>query len=252
MTEVELSYEGDSARLTLNRPARLNAFDLALAAQLLSAVEEVSASECSSLVIQSTGRAFCAGGDVRAMSDSGSPDEYLRRLTDDVHAAITVIRALPMTVIARVQGPVAGGGLGLMLAADVSIASDLATFTAGYGALGLSPDCGVSLQLPAAIGAQRARSFLLGMTPVDAQTAGDWGLVSRVVAHDALDTAVEEAVARARLIGAAAAGATKRLLDHTRWADGLEREAELISHLAATTARHRIDRYGARRVRSGR
>lgn len=248
MRSVHLAVGGAVATLTLDRPASLNAYDLVLAGELRSAVDEVAASDAEALVIAGQGRAFCAGGDVREMARSGDPCAYLQNLTTDVHAALAAIRALPIPVVARVHGAVAGGGLGLVLASDVVVASEDATFTAAYGALGLSPDCGVTSLLPAAVGASRARAFLIGGTSIDARTAQEWGLVAEVVAPGSLDDAVAASVASARIAGRAATAATKGLLDPSpeRHARQLQREADAIARLAGGAAAARIAAFAGR------
>lgn len=246
MNEVVLQVSDGVATLTLNRPEALNSYDLALAAQLRSAVERVAESDAAVLVVAGEGRAFCAGGDVREMAASGNPSAYLDALTADVHAALAAIRALPVPVIARVHGAVAGGGLGLLLAADIVVASEAATFTAAYGAIGLSPDCGVTALLPSVIGSGRARAFLLGGERIDAATARDWGLVAHVVRAEELDERVAAVVARARVAGRDAVAATKRLLDAGRLRAHLEREASSIAALAGGSARDRITAFASR------
>lgn len=246
MTEVSLALEDGVATLTLNRPGALNAYDLALAAQLRAAVDRVAETDAEVLVLAGQGRAFCAGGDVREMAASGDPAEYLAALTTDVHAALAALRELPVPVIARVHGAVAGGGLGLVLAADLVVASADASFTAAYGAIGLSPDCGVTALLPGAVGTGRARAFLLGGMRIDAETARAWGLVTEVVPATELDARVAAIVARARGAGRAAVVATRALLDGADHRAHLEREASAIATLAGGAARLRIDAFASR------
>ncbi|MFB8388083.1 enoyl-CoA hydratase/isomerase family protein [Microbacterium sp. NPDC055910] len=240
MTSVALEIDAGVATLTLSRPATLNAFDLDLAAELVAAVADVARSDAEVVILAGEGRAFSAGGDVRAMAGSGDPAQYLRELTRDIHAALAALRELPIPVIARVHGAVAGGGLGLVLAADIVVAGADATFTAAYGAIGLSPDCGVTALLPDIIGAGRARAFLVGGRRIDAATAMQWGLVHTLVLAEGLDEAVAEAVENARRAGSASVAATKALLSGSGYREHMEREATVISYLAGTTAAARI------------
>ena len=246
MTSVTLETADGVATLTLRRPDSLNAFDLDLAARLRDAAESVARVEVDALVIAGEGRAFSAGGDVRLMAASGDPAGYLRALTRDVHAALAAIRELPVPVIARVHGPVAGGGLGLLLAADIAVAAESATFTAAYGALGLSPDCGVTALLPGVVGAARARAFLIGGRRIDAVTAREWGLVARTVAAETLDDAVAEEVERARRAGREAVAATKALLSDGDYRARMDRESVAICDLAAGSAGPRIAAFAGR------
>lgn len=246
MSSVGFETVDGVATLTLNRPESLNAFDLDLAAGLVEAVAEAGRAEIEALVIAGEGRAFCAGGDVRQMAASGDPAGYLRALTADVHAALAAIRQLPVPVVARVHGPVAGGGLGLVLAADIVVAAESATFTAAYGALGLSPDCGVTALLPVAVGGVRARAFLLGGRRLVAAEAYEWGLVTRVSADEQIDDVIDDEVARARSAGRDAVAATKALLGDHAYREHLERESVRISELAAGPAAGRIAAFAAK------
>jgi 2-(1,2-epoxy-1,2-dihydrophenyl)acetyl-CoA isomerase len=226
---VEKSSGGAVATITLDRPDRLNALDLELATELEAALRG-PAGGAEVILLEASGRAFCAGGDIQAMVDSGTPSAYLRELTGRVHAALVTIAEHPAVVVARVHGAVAGGGLGLVLATDIAVGSTSATFTAAYGAVGLTPDCGISYLLPAAVGARRARDFLLAGRSIPAETAQDWGLLADVVAPDGLDARVEALVEAVRRSGRAAAGATKRLLarDLFDYRHHLEAEADQI------------------------
>lgn len=250
MSTIDLAVDDGIATLTLRRPDSLNALNLELAVAFFEAVRAVaSRDDVDVLVLAAEGRAFCAGGDVAEMAASGDPSGYLVELTRDVHESLALIRELPIPVVARVHGAVAGGGLGVMLSADIVICATEATFTPAYGALGLSPDCGATALVPEAIGRRRAKElFLLGRR-LDAATAQDWGLVSEAVDAAQLDDHVSACVTRLRAPGRDASAAVARLLgtsggDHRA---ALAAEAASISALAATPlARERIARFAAR------
>lgn len=245
---VGLEIDSRVATLTLERPDEFNAIDVGLARALEERVSTIAASDALVVVVRASGRGFCAGGDVRAMAAAGDPAQYLDELVEHAHRALTALRSLPQSIIARVQGPVAGGGIGLMLAADVAIASDRATFTPAYGAIGLSPDCGGSALIAGAIGDRRARAFFLLGERIDAATAADWGLVTRVVPVDGLDEAVDDAVRGLLAQGEHAPRATKRLLGlGGSYADRLAEEHRSIVAAARTDhARARITAFAAR------
>lgn len=247
MSTLDLHVDRGVATLTLGRPDSLNALNLELAAELVGLIRDVGRrDDVDVLVLAAQGRAFCAGGDVAEMAASGDPSGYLLDLTRDVHEAIALIHELPIPVVARVQGPVAGGGLGLMLSADVVVCADGVTFTPAYGAIGLSPDCGTTVLLPAAVGERRAREMLLLGRRLDAATALDWGLVAEVSPTDALDGRVDAAIERIRGAGRFASVAVRRLLSrsHADFRQSLADEAASISALAATDlARERIERF---------
>lgn len=182
-----LLVEAGIATICLNRPEQGNAIDLATAHGLLRAINELhSISDRRAVVLTSTGRLFCAGGDVREMAVAGDRESFLPDLASTMHDALISLRALPVPILAAVQGTAAGAGVGLVLAADFAIASDRAKFIAAYGELGVSPDCGVSALLPAVIGPRRAALFTMADLALDAYTALDWGLVSECCAAEDL------------------------------------------------------------------
>ena len=141
------------------------------------------------------------------------------------------LRESTKPIVAAVQGPVAGGGLGYMLVADVIVASERATFASRYSDIGLTPDCGVSTLLPEAIGVRRALELTLTSRTLTAAEALDWGLVAEVVPPDAL-AARARGIAGGWLTGATAAfGQTKRLMHSglgRAFQDALDDEARTI------------------------
>ncbi|WP_247196127.1 enoyl-CoA hydratase/isomerase family protein [Streptomyces sp. GESEQ-35] len=155
---------------------------------------------------------------------------HLTEVTDALHEALRILAALDAPLVVAAQGAVAGAGLGLVTAADVSLAAADASFTAAYTAIGYTPDAGVSWSLPRLVGPRRALDLLLTNRRVPAAEALEMGLVSRIVAPERLhEEAVEAAGALAR--GATAAyGATRRLV-------GRALSAGLDEHLDAE-ARH--------------
>lgn len=234
------------AHLTLNRPARLNAVDPEAIGLWQELAREIAGrDDIGAVLFDAKGRAFCAGGDVLAMSALGSDDEagstgdIVRELADRIHDGHRILRESAKPIVAAVQGPVAGGGLGFMLVADLIVASERATFASRYSDIALTPDCGVSTLLPEAIGTRRALELTLTSRTLSATEALDWGLVTEVVAPEALDTRARE-IARAWLAGPTGAfGQTKRLMRSglTRdFRDALDDEARTIGRAIETPA----------------
>jgi 2-(1,2-epoxy-1,2-dihydrophenyl)acetyl-CoA isomerase len=205
------------ARITLNRPERLNAVDPAAIERWQSIAHEVAnRDDIGAVLFDAVGRAFCAGGDVLAMSRLAAeqPDASatIRALADRIHDGHRTLRESSKPIVAAVQGPVAGGGLGFMLVAELVVASDRATFASRYSDVGLTPDCGVSTLLPEAVGTRRALELTLTSRTLDAREALAWGLVTEVVPHDAVAERAH-GIAQAWLGGATAAfGQAKRLV----------------------------------------
>ena len=205
------------AHVTLNRPARLNAVDPDAIHRWRDVAHEIAGrDDVGAVLFDANGRAFCAGGDVIAMSAlaAGRPDagRVIQQLADVIHEGHRVLRESTKPIVAAVQGAVAGGGLGFMLVADVVVASDRATFASRYADVGLTPDCGVSTLLPEAVGARRALELTLTSRTLTAAEALDWGLVAEVVAPDELAARTHD-IASSWLAGATDAfGEAKRLV----------------------------------------
>ncbi|MFF2388335.1 enoyl-CoA hydratase/isomerase family protein [Agromyces sp. NPDC058104] len=230
------------ARVTLNRPARLNAVDPDAITRWQSIAHEVAErDDIGAVLLDASGRAFCAGGDVVAMSElaaaGGDAATVITELADRIHDGHLTLRESSKPIVAAVQGPVAGGGLGFMLVADFIVASELATFSSRYSDIGLTPDCGVSTLLPEAIGPRRALELTLTPRTITAAEALNWGLVTEVVPHEEV-AARAHAIARSWLDGATGAfGQAKRLVRSglsRSFAEALDDEARTIGAAFAT------------------
>ncbi len=232
-----IDVAGDVATVRLNRPDAGNALDLATALELRDGIRRLASKEPRVVVLRAAGRMFCAGGDVRAMAAAADRESFVAELAGVLHEALAALRELPAVVVAVVQGTAAGAGVGLVLAADIVLASERATFVAAYPGVGLSPDCGVSALLPDAVGPRRAALFALTGLRLDAATALEWGLVSEVCPPDALEQRADAVI---EALGAVPAGAVReaaRLLRSAPgrpYADQLADEAATIARLAAT------------------
>lgn len=203
--------DGAVAHIHFNRPAALNAIDLDLAQSLRRACEALAQDpSVRAVVLSGQGRAFMAGGDLAALQQD--PVAVASSLIDNMHAAIGSLASLPAPVIASVHGAVAGAGLGRALACDLCIAAEGTRFSMAYPLVGTSPDCGTSWGLVRALGLRQALQFaLLGQT-LDAAHALRLGLVSQVVAADALEHETASLAARLAAGPSAALGRTKCLL----------------------------------------
>ncbi len=177
--------------LRFNRPERLNALDEELIAGIYDTLRNISQDETQRVVILTgTGSAFCAGLDINASVQWRATPRSARARFErqELFAGMTKrIRELKQPVIAAVNGPAAGAGLGLALAADIRVAAPPARFIIGSIRIGLTAgECGISYMLPRLIGASRAFEIMLTGRPVESEEAERIGLVSRLVASDAL------------------------------------------------------------------
>jgi 2-(1,2-epoxy-1,2-dihydrophenyl)acetyl-CoA isomerase len=182
------------AVVSLDRPERANALEPGLLGELNEQLAGVQRNRAP-LVLTGSGRAFCAGADLKWLGACPDPAQAVAELVAAHHAAIGLLLDMPAPVIAAINGIIAGGGLGLALAADYRVAGRSATFTAAYFRLGLPPDGGASAFLERTIGATRAMELLLTNRTLSADQAQAWGMVNEVVADEQL---VECAVSFAR------------------------------------------------------
>ncbi len=167
--------------LTIDRP-KANAFNLGLIRELQKAFKEASRdAQTRVIVLTGAGRVFGAGQDIEEIVAGGENLSYLKHLRETYNPLVLQIRQIEKPVIAAINGPCAGASLGIALACDLRIAADSARFVVGFNGIGLVPDSGVSLLLPALIGLGRALEFTFSNQPIDAQKALAWSLVNRVV-----------------------------------------------------------------------
>ncbi|THG33829.1 enoyl-CoA hydratase/isomerase family protein [Glaciibacter flavus] len=238
------------ARITLNRPERLNAIDADAAARWRDIGAEVAErDDIGAVLFDAAGRAFCAGGDVRSMADFPEAS-VIEAHADTIHDGHRLLRESDKPIVAAVQGPVAGGGLGFMLVADIIVASDEAHFSSKYSDIGLTPDCGVSTLLPEAVGARRALELTLTSRRLSAAEALEWGLVTEVVAADGVAARARE-IADGWLAGATASfGQAKRLIrsaPYRSFRESLDDEARTIAaSFAGADAQSRIAAFARR------
>jgi 2-(1,2-epoxy-1,2-dihydrophenyl)acetyl-CoA isomerase len=182
--------------LTIDRP-KANAFNLELVGELQTAFKQAARDpQVRVVVLTGAGRVFGAGQDIEEIKAGGEQISFREHLLKTYNPLVLQIRQIEKPVIAAINGPCAGASLGIALACDLRIAADTARFVVGFGGIGLAPDSGVSLLLPALIGLGRALEFTLTNQPIPAEKALDWGLVNRVVslenlAQETFSSAVE-------------------------------------------------------------
>ncbi|MFJ9179253.1 enoyl-CoA hydratase-related protein [Streptomyces sp. NPDC102360] len=231
--------EGGLARVTLRRGEAGNAIGLEAARGLLAAARACEHAPVRAVLLTAEGRSFCVGGDLREFSQlSGEVlRKHLTAVTDALHEALRIFAALDAPMVAAVQGAVAGAGIGLAAAADVTLAADSATFTAAYTGIGYSPDAGVSWVLPRLLGPKRALDLLLTNRRTPAAEAAALGLVSRVVPAAHLPEEAAHTAETLRRGATAAFGATRRLVADALTSPlgpHLDREARALAAAAAS------------------
>ena len=195
------------ARLTLNRPDRLNSFTVQMHGEIASALDQVEQSGTRVLLITGAGRGFCAGQDLtdRAVAPGSEKRDLGESLELRYNPLIKRIVALKMPVVCAVNGVAAGAGANIALAADIVLAAKSASFIQSFAAIGLVPDSGGSWILPRLVGQARALALAMTGQKLSAEQAESWGMIWRAVDDAAL---MDEARGFARRL---ASGPTKGL-----------------------------------------
>lgn len=182
------------AVLSLNRPARYNALTAELKSALVEAVRGLASADARALVLTGAGKAFCVGQDLAEHAEAlrSDPATAVDTVTEHYNPIVAGLAELPFPVVAAVNGPCVGAGLGLALACDLRVAAAGLKFATAFTGVGLTADSGLSASLAHAVGVSRAMELLLLGEPFTAEDALAWGLVRAVVpAEDVLHTALE-------------------------------------------------------------
>lgn len=235
---VSLVIDDGVATVTLERPARGNAVDLSLARGLRDAARACDESDVRCVLLTGAGKLFCGGGDIECFSQNADVSAYLDELATTLHEAVVLLMRLRKPVITLVNGPAAGAGLSLAICGDVVIAAQSATFLAAYGAVGLTPDGGMSWLLPRLVGMRKAQEMIIGNRMVDAETALQIGLVTSVVENEhLLEVGRAEATRLSRMATQAIGGARELLLASYEgsFEDHLAKEVRTIMAAGSTT-----------------
>ena len=219
---IDVTEDSGITTITLNRPEKLNALAGHMRRDLAEALEAAgSERSVHVVVITGAGRAFCAGGDVRAMADlieEKDADEF-SRLLGSARRVITAIRQMTKPVIASIGGPASGAGFNLALACDLRIASSDATFSQSFVKVGLHPDWGGTYFLPRLVTPNKAcELFFLGET-IDAKEAQRLGIINFVVEPAELEAETRRLAERLRAAPAVSVGAAKQAVYMSQSAD---------------------------------
>ena len=202
------------ATITLNRPAKLNAFNDEMIAETVEALRAAGRDEAARcVVLTAAGRAFSSGQDLAAFQERGDAVSIAEHLRHGYHRLIRQMVTLEKPIIGAINGIAAGAGCGVALAADIRIAAADAAFMLAFSRIGLIPDSGVNWFLPRLIGYARAYEMAITADRVPAATALAWGMVNRVVPGEQLP---EIAAATARQLAEGptlAFGLTKRAMN---------------------------------------
>jgi 2-(1,2-epoxy-1,2-dihydrophenyl)acetyl-CoA isomerase len=236
---VNLERRGGAAWIELNRPDALNAWNKQFGLDLHAAVHEVADDDAvRAVIITGAGRGFSSGADLKAGFDptpEGHPD--VRAALSRYHEIMLTIRQMPKPVVAGVHGAAVGIGGSLALCCDYIVAAESAYFLLAFVNIGLVPDGGSSLYIPARAGFTRAAEMALLGEKVGAEQAERWNLVNRVVADDELRPTLEQLATRFAEGPTGSYAGTKRQLNNwlfTRMEEQLALEADIQQEMAAS------------------
>lgn len=191
---IQFEHQSGMARITLNRPEKLNSFTAAMHGELRDALTQVEGGAARVLILTGNGRGFCAGQDLseRAVSAGAEPVDLGGTIEKYYAPLVKRLRALPMPVVVGVNGVAAGAGANLALAGDIVIAKQSASFVQPFCRLGLLPDTGGTYALPRLLGPARAMGLALLGEKLSAEQAAQWGLIWQCVPDDAFDARLLE------------------------------------------------------------
>ena len=237
---INLYRRGAAARLELNRPESMNAWNTQLGLDLLAALTSVAEDTgVRAVLVTGAGRAFSSGADLKEepqRTPAGDRDVY-SVLTKRYHPIITTVREMPKPVVAAVQGAAAGIGLSLALACDLIIAAESAYVMLAFVNIGLVPDGGSSLLVPARVGFARAAEMAMLGERVGARQALEWGLINQVWPDGDLASRAEALVTRLADGPTRSYAGTKRQLNswlYQRMDEQLELEAQIQQEMAGS------------------
>ncbi len=225
------------ATIELDRPDAANGLTSQMAAELKRAAQDCdTAADLKVVVLSASGRFFCAGGDIREMAAHGDAvGTAVKSLADDLHSAVATLSRMQPALIVAVNGIAAGAGFSLALIGDIVLAAESASFTMAYTRAGLCPDGSSSYFLPRLVGLRKAQELMLLNPTLSAAEARDLGLVTRVVADDALGSETDALAAELASASRSSTGRVKQLLLQS-FDNSLETQMELEGRFVSACA----------------
>jgi 2-(1,2-epoxy-1,2-dihydrophenyl)acetyl-CoA isomerase len=233
---IDFKTDGPIARVTLNRPDRLNSFTSQMHAELSDALANLG--DARVLILTGSGRGFCAGQDLNDRSVApGEAVDLGDTVTQLWNPLVRTLTSLPQPVIARVNGVAAGAGANIALACDLVIAAKSAKFIQSFSAIGLIPDSGGTWVLPRLVGQARALGLALTGEPLEAERAANWGLIWKAVDDTLLDSETDAVATRLAALPPLGLAAIKEMIrSSTQYSldEELERQAGAMRRLGFT------------------
>ena len=232
---LEFEKKNNCGYITLNRPERLNSFDMKLGIELYEILKKFSIdSDIKVVILKGTGKGFCGGGDVKEMHKTFDKPKFLKDLTKAIHKCVLEMRNMEKPVIAAVNGAAFGAGFSLALACDIIIASRKAKFGTAFIGIGLAPGCGTQF-LTKIVGYQKACEYILTSKVFSAEQAKELGIVNKVVDEKDLHLEIEKYISIFENFPSIAVGKAKMLINKSL-DNSMKEHLELESLTASKTA----------------
>jgi 2-(1,2-epoxy-1,2-dihydrophenyl)acetyl-CoA isomerase len=221
---IQFDLKDRIARITLNRPERLNSFNVQMHHELRDVLRD-ELGDARVVILTGAGRGFCAGQDLndRAVAADGHPVDLGMTVETGWNPLIRRLTGLPQPVIARVNGVAAGAGANIALACDIAVAARSAKFIQSFSAIGLIPDSGGTWALPRLVGQARAMGLALTGVPLPAETAEAWGMIWKCVDDEELDAEVDAIAEKLASLPPLGLAAIKKMIRES-WSHSLDQE----------------------------
>lgn len=233
---ITFRIENNIAWVTLNRPEVFNSFNREMALALQERLDQCQHdSEVRAIVITGSGRAFCAGQDLKEVTTPEINPGFKKILEEHYNPIIKRIRTIEKPIIAGVNGVAAGAGANIALACDIVVASENASFIQAFSKIGLIPDSAGTFFLPRLIGFQKASALMMLGDKIGAEEAEKLGMVYKVYYADEFNVKVKELATTMAAMPTKALGMTKRLLNNS-YSNDLKAQLELESKLQIEAA----------------
>ncbi len=236
MESIEFSVKNGVGKITLNRPDVLNSFNMPMAKEMITALDEcINNKSIRAVLITGAGRAFCAGQDLAAAIAPGADIKVI--VQQQYNPIITKIRNMEKPIVCAVNGVAAGAGANLAIACDIVLAAASSSFIQAFSKIGLVPDSGGTFFLPRLVGLQRATALMMLGDKVTAQQALEFGMIYKVLPDDTLMAEAEKMTEHLAQMPTKGLGLTKKLLNasmHNNLNQQLDMEGELQAAAAKT------------------
>lgn len=225
---LDFSITDRIATIRFNRPDAANGLNLQMATELNQVAQQCSNdANIKAVILTGSGRFFCAGGDLNSMLEHETgPGAGVTEIATQLHEALSVLARMDAPVITAINGTAAGAGFSIAVTGDLVVAAESAKFTMAYTKVGLSPDGSSSYYLPRIIGIRRTQELMFTNRVLSAQEAMDWGLVTKVVPDEDIESSARE-MAQIFVSGAKGSSATVKSLLMQSLSNDLETQMAL-------------------------